>query len=84
MGLLSLLERVTSGVLRSVLGAVQYGTSKVFYKIVPHLETEGLRQYIHQVIALLSPTDKEVVIGADYSSLHRAKKLASTLTHWHE
>src|SRR5499433_3911995 len=29
-------SRVTSGVLLSVIGAVQYGTSKVFYKIVPH------------------------------------------------
>jgi hypothetical protein len=28
-------SRVTSGVLLSVLGAVQYGTSKVFYKVVP-------------------------------------------------
>jgi hypothetical protein len=27
-------SRVTNGVLLSVLGAVQYGTSKVFYKIV--------------------------------------------------
>jgi hypothetical protein len=28
-------SRVTSGVLLSVIGAVQYGTSKAFYKIVP-------------------------------------------------
>jgi hypothetical protein len=28
-------SRITSGVLLSVIGAVQYGTSKVFYKIVP-------------------------------------------------
>ena len=27
-------SRITSGVLLSVIGAVQYGTSKVFYKIV--------------------------------------------------
>src|SRR5947209_3578178 len=44
-------SRITSGVLLSVIGAVQYGTSKVFYKIVPHFDTEGLRQYIHQVMA---------------------------------
>ena len=37
-------SRITSGVLLSVIGAVQYGTSKVFYKIVPHFDTEGLRQ----------------------------------------
>ena len=30
-------SRITSGVLLSVIGAVQYGTSKVFYKIVPAL-----------------------------------------------
>jgi transposase len=77
-------SRVTSGVLLSIIGAVQYGTSKVFYKIVPHFETEGLRHYIHQVMALFRHTGKEVVMVADRSGIHRAKKLVSTLTHWHE
>src|SRR5215467_11252738 len=45
-------SRITSGVLLSVIGAVQYGTSRVFYKVVPHFETEGFRQYIHQVMAI--------------------------------
>jgi hypothetical protein len=31
-------SRIPSGVLLSVIGAVQYGTSKVFYKVVPHFE----------------------------------------------
>src|SRR5262244_2787772 len=35
-------SRLPSGVLLSVIGAVQDGASKVFYKIVPHFETEGL------------------------------------------
>jgi transposase len=77
-------SRITSGVLLSVIGAVQYGTSKVFYKIVPHFDTEGLRQYLHQVMALFGHTGKEVVMVADRSGIHRAHKLASTLTHWHE
>jgi transposase len=77
-------SRVTSGVLLSVIGAVQYGTSQVFSKIVPHFDTEGLRQYIHQVMALFGHTGKEVVMVADRSGIHRAKKLASTLAHWHE
>src|SRR2546429_9176363 len=77
-------SRITSGVLLSVIGAVQYGTSKVFYKIVPHFDTEALRQYIHQVMALFGHTGKEVVMVADRSGIHRAKKLASTLAHWHE
>ena len=42
--------RITSGVLLNVIGAVQYGTAKVFYKIVPHFDAEGFRQYIHQVM----------------------------------
>ena len=46
-------SRITSGVLLSVIGAVQYGTSKVFYKIVPHFDAQKLRQYIHQVMAHL-------------------------------
>ena len=37
-------SRVTSGVLLSVIGAVQYGTSRVIYKIVPHFDTEVWRQ----------------------------------------
>src|SRR5262244_1978673 len=77
-------SRVTSGVLLSVIGAVQYGTSKVFYKIVPHFETEGFRQYIHQVMALFRHPGKEVVMVADRSGSHRAHKLASTLAHWRE
>jgi hypothetical protein len=40
-------SRITSGVLLSVIGAVQYGTSKVCYKIVPHFDAQELRQYIH-------------------------------------
>ena len=77
-------SRRASGVLLSVIGAVQYGTSNVFYKVVPHFDTEGLRQYIHQVRARFGPTGKEVVMVADRSGIHRAHKLASTLTHWHE
>jgi transposase len=75
---------MASGVLLSVIGAVQYGTSKVFYKIVPHFDTEGFRQYIHPVMALFGHTGKEVVMVADRSGIHRAHKLASTRTHWHE
>jgi transposase len=77
-------SRVTSGVLLSVIGAVQYGTSKVFYKVVPHFDAEGFRQYIHQVMAIFSGTGKKVVMAVDRSGIHRAHKLASTLAHWHE
>ena len=74
--------RVTSGVLLSVIGAVQYGISKVFYKIVPHFDTEALRQYLHQVMHIFGKTDQAVVMVADRSGIHRAKKLASTLAHY--
>ena len=77
-------SRVTSGVLLSVLGAVQYGTSKVFYKVVPQFDTEGFRQYIHQIMALFGHTGKAVVMVVDRSGIHRAHKLASTLAHWQE
>jgi transposase len=76
-------SRITSGVLLSVIGAVQYGTSKVFYKVVPHCDTEAFRHYIHQGMALFGHTGKEVVMVADRSGIHRATKLASTLAHWH-
>jgi hypothetical protein len=37
-------SRSPSGGLLSVIGAVQYGTSRVIYKIVPHFDTAGFRQ----------------------------------------
>ena len=77
-------SRVTSGVLLNIIGAVQYGTSKVFYKVVPHCDAQELRPYIHQVMATFSKTTKEVVMVADRSGIHRAHKLASTLAHGHE
>ena len=75
-------NRITSGVLLSIIGAVQYGTSKVFYKIVPQFDAEGFRHYIHQVMATFGPTGKEVVMVVDRSGIHRAHTLASTLAHW--
>jgi transposase len=75
-------SRITSGVLLSVIGAVQYGTSKVFYKIVPHFDAQELRHYRHQVMATFSKTDKEVVMVVDRSGIHRAHKLDVTLAHY--
>src|SRR2546430_8874552 len=77
-------SRVTSGVLLSVIGAVQYGTSKVFYKIVPHFDAQELRHYMHQVMAVFSKTGKEVVMVVDRSGIHRAHKLDATLERYHD
>jgi len=76
-------SRVTSGVLLSVIGAVQYGTSKVFYKIVPHFDAQELRQYLHQVMATFSRTGKEGVMVVDRSGIPRAHKLDAPLDHYH-
>jgi transposase len=75
-------SRITSGVLLSVIGAVQYGTSKVFYKIVPHFDAQEWRQYLHQVMATFQKTEKEVVMVVDRSGIHRAHKLDATLAHY--
>lgn len=75
-------SRVTSGVLLSVIGAVQYGTSKVFYKIVPHFDAQELRQYLHQVMATFSKTGKDVGMVVDRSGIHRAHKLDTTFDHY--
>src|SRR4030095_3668693 len=77
-------SRVTSGVSLSVIGAVQYGTSKVFSKIVPHFDAQEVRQYIHQVMATFRKIDKEVVMVVDRSGLHRAHKLDATLNHYRD
>jgi hypothetical protein len=75
-------SRITSGVLLDVIGAVQYGTSRVLYKIVPHFDANEFRQYIHQVMHIFGPTGKKVVMVVDRSGIHRARKLASTLEHY--
>jgi hypothetical protein len=75
-------SRITHGVLLSVIGAVQYGTSRIFYKIVPHFDAQEFRQYIHQVMAIFEQTEKDVVMVADRSGIHRAHKLDSTLEHY--
>jgi transposase len=74
-------RRITSGVLLSVIGAVQYGTSKVFYKIVPHFDAQELRQYLHQIMATFRKTGKDVVLVVDRSGIHRAHKLDTTFDH---
>jgi transposase len=70
--------------LLSVIGAVQYGTSKVFYKIVPHFDAQELRQYIPQVMAGFRKTGQEVVMVVDRSGIHRAHKLNATFDHYHD
>jgi hypothetical protein len=74
-------SRITSGVLLDVIGVVQYGTSRVFYKIVPHFDANEFRQYIHQVMHTFGATKKKVVMVVDRSGIHRARKLAPTLDH---
>ena len=70
--------------LLSVIGAVQYGTSKVFSKIVPHFDAQEFRQYMPQVMATYGKTDKEVVMVVDRSGIHRAHKLDATLDHYRD
>jgi hypothetical protein len=77
-------SRVTSGVLLSVIGAVQYGTSTVFYKIVPHFDAQEFRQYRHQVMATFNTINKEVVMVVDRSGIHRAHTLDATLDHYRD
>jgi DDE superfamily endonuclease len=77
-------SRVTSGVLLSVIGAVHYGTSKVFYKIVPPFDAQEGRPYLHQVMATFKQTGKEVVMVVDRSGIQRAHKLDATLNHYHD
>ncbi len=76
-------SRITSGVLLSVIGAGQYGTAKVFYKIIPHFDAQELRQYMHQVMTTFRKTGQEVVMVVDRSGIHRAHKLDATLDHYH-
>jgi hypothetical protein len=63
----------------SVIGAVQYGTSKVFSKIVPHFDAQELCQDIRQIMRIFGKTGKEVMMVVDRSGIHRAGKLTSTL-----
>jgi transposase len=69
-------------VLLEVIGAVQYGTSRVFYQIVPHFDAHEFRQYIHHVMSIFGPTETKVVMVVDRSGIHRARNLASPLEHY--
>jgi hypothetical protein len=77
-------SRITSGVFLRVIGAVQYGTAKVFSTIVPHFEAQEWRQDIHQVMATFQKTEQEVVMVVDRSGIHRAHKLDTTLDPDHD
>src|SRR5262245_56022658 len=70
---------LTSDRLLNVIGTVQYGTWRVFYKIVPHFDEQAFRQYRHQVMDISGQTGKAVVLVAERSGSHWAHKLASTL-----
>ena len=74
-------SRISSGVLMHVIGALQYGTSRVFYKLVPHFDAQEFRQYIHQIMQVFGPSGKEVIMVTDRSGIHRAHKLDATLEH---
>jgi hypothetical protein len=75
-------SRITSGVLLRVIGAVHYGTSKVFSKIVPHFDAQEFRQYLHQGMATFRNTGKDVVMVVDRRGMHRAPKLDTTFDHY--
>jgi len=78
--------RITTGVFLTVIGAVQYGTNKVFWKVVPHFDTYAFRQFIHQLMQTFHkvPSAPPVVMVVDRSGIHRAKALQTTLHHYQE
>jgi hypothetical protein len=49
--------------------------------IVPHFDTEALRQSMHHVMHIFGQTDTEVMMVVDRSGIQRAKQLASTRAH---
>ena len=75
-------SRVREGVWLAVVGAVQYGTSKVFWKATPHFDTYEFRQFIPQIMARFANPQQEVVMVADRSGSHRAKALHSLYDHY--
>ena len=49
---------------------------------MPHFDTTGFRQFIHQIMAQVATEEKDVVMVADRSGIHRAKALQSTFDHY--
>jgi hypothetical protein len=74
-------SRLTSGVWLDGIGAVQYGTSRVFSTIVPHVNANACRQYLHQVMPIVGTTTKKVVLVVDRRGIHRARTVAPPLDH---
>ena len=75
-------RRITSGVLRSGIGAVQCGTCRVCSESMPHFDAQECRQYLHQVMASFGNPGKEVVMAVNHSGLQRTGKLAAPLDHY--
>ena len=82
MGTLALVEPSLQRRVAPCHWAVQYGTTQVFSKIVPHFDAQELRQYIHQVMATFSKTGKEVVMVVERSGIHREHQLDASLDHY--
>jgi len=66
------------------MGAVQYGTSKVLYNIVPHCDAQEFRHYRPQVMATFSTLGTEVVMVIDRRGIHRAHTRDVTRAHYHK
>jgi transposase len=72
-------SRVTCGVLLCVVGIVQYLTSKVLFKIVPHFDGKEFKQFLYQIIHCYKNENKKIVMILDLSWIHKAKTLKSFL-----
>src|SRR2546428_372828 len=76
-------SRITRGVVLNVIGAVQYGTSRVLSQSVPHCDAQALRHYRHHVMATFRTTRNEVGMAVDRSGIPRAHTRGATLDHDH-
>jgi hypothetical protein len=72
-------SRITRVVLRSVIGAVQYGPATAFSKMAPLCEAQAFRHYRHRIMRLLGTTGTEVVMVVARRGMHRAGTLPATL-----
>jgi len=75
-------DRLTDGGLLTLRGAVPYGTSKVFDKVVPPCDADAWRHSLHHLMAPCGPTGQAVVLVVDRRGIPRAHKGAPTLTRW--
>lgn len=72
-------DKIKSGVLLCIIGAVEYLTSKFLYKTVAHFDCTEFLMFLYQVLLHYKNTNKKIVMIVDNSGVHKANRVKALL-----